>query len=334
MNQVPAAVRTSERPWPQILLLEDEPSVAHGLQMVLCEEGYTAVELAMTGRGALESFQSREVDLLIADLRLPDIDGLEVIKEVMQVRPDTGVIVITGYSTVASAVTAMKLGALDYLAKPFTEDEFVSAVRRALSPRRGMAALAEPAVERPTAEAEKGPVLRLLREDPARVAAVAAELAERFSGKPEEVISMLQLVQTRLGYLPENALEEIAALTGRSTASVFGTATFYEQFRLSPVGRHIVRVCRGTACHVKGSDRILKEIETRFALSPGETSSDRLLTLETVACFGSCAIAPVVVMDRSVMGRMNPAKTCECLARARAADGTAADTPPETTGER
>lgn len=329
-----ATARAPARPWPQILVLEDEPSVAQGLQMILGEEGYTAVELAMTGRGALDAFQRREVDLLIADLRLPDIDGMEVIKEVKHARPDTGVIVITGYSTVSAAVSAMKLGAKDFLAKPFTEEEFVAAVRGALVPPAPLAAPSpgeRPGAEKPAA----APEIALRREDPGRVAQVAAELRERFAGRPDEVIPMLQLVQSRLGYLPENALEEVAALSGRSAASVFGTATFYEQFRLKPVGRHVVRVCRGTACHVKGSDRILSEIESRFALAPGETSGDRLLTLETVACFGSCAIAPVMVVDQNVMGRMTPSAACTCLAalRERDADG-AAGAPEPRRGEK
>ena len=75
------------------------------------------------------------------------------------------------------------------------------------------------------------------------------------------------------------------------------------------MGEHIVKVCRGTACHVKGAERILNEIESRFQLSPGQTSQNRKVTLETVACFGSCAIAPVVVVDNTVKGRMNPSKT-------------------------
>ena len=79
------------------------------------------------------------------------------------------------------------------------------------------------------------------------------------------------------------------------------------------MGRHIVKVCRGTACHVKGTERILSEIETRFGLSSGQTSADRMFTLETVACFGSCAIAPVVVVDDAVKGRMNPTKTREVM---------------------
>jgi NADH-quinone oxidoreductase subunit E len=328
MNAVQEAVRTADRPWPQILLLEDEASVAKGLQMILDEEGYSAVDLAISGQGALDTFHRKEVDLLIADLRLPDIDGLEVIKQVKHDRPDTSVIVITGYSTVDSAVTAMKLGAKDYLSKPFGEDEFVAAVRGALIPMKAHPAeVARPAPVPETRAEPLAPDLRLTREDPARVESLLAQLRGRFAGRPDEVIPMLQMVQGRLGYLPENALEEIARLTGRPAAAVFGTATFYEQFRLTPVGRHIVRVCRGTACHVKGSDRILHEIRHRFALLPGETSADRQFTLETVACFGSCAIAPVVVVDDSVKGRMNPAKTCQCLAEIREPESAAAVLP-------
>ena len=328
MNAVQEAVRTAERPWPQILLLEDEVSVAKGLQMILDEEGYRAVDLALSGRGALDTFHRKEVDLLIADLRLPDIDGLEVIKQVKHDRPDTSVIVITGYSTVDSAVTAMKLGAKDYLSKPFSEDEFVAAVRGALVPKT--ASQVEPPSPMPAPALPVAPFepnLRLTRDEPTVVEHLRDELRSKFVGKPDEVIPMLQMVQGRLGYLPENALEEIAQLTGRPDASVFGTATFYEQFHLTPVGRHIVRVCRGTACHVKGSDRILQEIRYRFELAPGETSPDRQLTLETVACFGSCAIAPVVVVDDSVKGRMNPAKTCQYLADVRKQKGTAAPDP-------
>ena len=131
MEQAQQAPPDAPRIGPQILIMEDEMSVAKGLELVLSEEGYT-VDLAMTGRSALDSFTRKPFDLLIADLRLPDIDGLEVIKKVKDRRPDTGVIVITGYSTVPSAVEAMKLGASDYLSKPFTDDDFMSAVKGAL----------------------------------------------------------------------------------------------------------------------------------------------------------------------------------------------------------
>jgi len=152
-----------------------------------------------------------------------------------------------------------------------------------------------------------------LAEDTPVVEKALSEIQTEFEGRSDELIPMLQRVQRTLGYLPERALVEIAHLTRLPTATVFGVATFYEQFRFHPAGKHIIRVCRGTACHVRGSDRILEDIETRFQLAPGGTSDDRLFTLETVACFGSCALAPVVLVDDSVKGRMNPAKTREAL---------------------
>ena len=103
MEQLQDISQADARIWPQILIMEDEESVAKGLEMVLSDEGYT-VDLAQTGRSALNSFNRKQFDLLIADLRLPDIDGMEVIKQVKHDRPNTGVIVITGYSTVSSAV--------------------------------------------------------------------------------------------------------------------------------------------------------------------------------------------------------------------------------------
>lgn len=120
---------------PHILVMEDEEHVAKGLKMVLGEAGYD-VDLTFTGKGALEAFASSEIDLLVADLRLPDIDGMEVIRMVKERRPETEVVVITGYSTVSSAVDAMKIGVFDYLPKPFSENEIKIAVGDALKKKR------------------------------------------------------------------------------------------------------------------------------------------------------------------------------------------------------
>ena len=116
---------------PHILVMEDDLSVAKGLEMVLSEEGYT-VNLAGTGELAMKAFRQKRFDLLVADLRLPDIDGMEVIKQVKEAKPETEVIVITGYGTTATAVEAMKLGVHDFLPKPFTEDQIKSAIDEAL----------------------------------------------------------------------------------------------------------------------------------------------------------------------------------------------------------
>jgi NADH-quinone oxidoreductase subunit E len=150
-----------------------------------------------------------------------------------------------------------------------------------------------------------------------------AEIQKRFKGREDELIPLLQNVQRELGYLPEEALLEIARLTRVPAARVYGTATFYAQFKLQPVGKYIVKVCRGTACHVKGSDRILEDIENHLDVAPGQTTMDRLFTLETVACFGSCALAPIVVVNDTVYGNTDRSKALRLLDDIRAASSIA-----------
>ena len=119
---------------PNILVMEDDLSVAKGLEMVLSEEGYD-VNWAGTGELALEAFKQKRYDLLVADLRLPGINGMEVIKQVKEEKPETEVIVITGYGTTSTAVEAMKLGVHDFLPKPFTEDQIKASINEALKER-------------------------------------------------------------------------------------------------------------------------------------------------------------------------------------------------------
>ena len=120
-----------EMPPPHILIMEDDLNVARGLKMVLDEEGYD-VDLRDTGHGALDALEMGNYNLLMADIRLPDIDGMEVIRKVRRMRPETEVIAMTGYATSALAVDAMKLGARDFIAKPFTEEQIKHAIDEAL----------------------------------------------------------------------------------------------------------------------------------------------------------------------------------------------------------
>jgi DNA-binding response OmpR family regulator len=138
--------------FPNILVMEDELSVAKGLEMILSEEGYK-VDLADTGRLAMEAFSQKRFDLLVADLRLPDIDGMEVIKQIKEKKPETEVIVITGYGTTATAVEAMKLGVHDFLPKPFTEDQIMSAIDEAL--KKHVEKPVEAVIEKAETEEEK-----------------------------------------------------------------------------------------------------------------------------------------------------------------------------------
>jgi len=131
MNAIQETIRSESAYRPHVLLMEDEMNIARGLEMVMREEGYD-VDLADTGQRALDKFRVSEFDLLVADLRLPDMDGMDVIQQVREKRPKTNVVIITGYPSVSSAVQAVRMGVSDYLRKPFTEDEFKTAVKSAL----------------------------------------------------------------------------------------------------------------------------------------------------------------------------------------------------------
>jgi len=133
--------------------------------------------------------------------------------------------------------------------------------------------------------------------DESNVAEQVDKVLESFTGDKAELIPILQQVQQVFGYLPEEAMSRIADFVDVPECTVFGVATFYAQFRFVPIGRNVVKVCRGTGCYVKGAPRILDEFEKLLGIKDGETTPDLEYTLETVACFGSCALAPVVVVN-------------------------------------
>ncbi|MGD2064984.1 MAG: NADH-quinone oxidoreductase subunit NuoE [Dehalococcoidia bacterium] len=139
------------------------------------------------------------------------------------------------------------------------------------------------------------------------------EILSTYGGREDELIPILQQVQQVFGYLPELAMKKIAKFLKLPESSVFGVGTFYAQFKLIPAGRNIIRICRGTACHVRASAQILGEIEKQLGIRVGETTPDLEYSLETTACFGSCALAPVVVINNKVYGKMTPKKIGEIL---------------------
>jgi len=130
------------------------------------------------------------------------------------------------------------------------------------------------------------------------------EVFEKYEGQKGALIPVLQRAQTLYGYLPPDVLKLIADRVGVSLSKVYGVATFYAQFYLEPRGRHVLRLCDGTACHVKGTPVLRSAVEDGFGVKPGETSKDGELTVEIVYCMGSCALAPVAVLDGQIMGRM------------------------------
>jgi len=153
MNTADTLTQTHEET-ANILVMEDETTVAKGLEMVLSEAGYQ-VALAATGHAALDTMFAKQFDLMVADLRLPDMDGMDVIKLVKEKWPATEVVVITGYSSIDSVVTSMKLGAYDYLAKPFSEDQIKESIRCALGMKEEKEGTESKIAERVETEEEK-----------------------------------------------------------------------------------------------------------------------------------------------------------------------------------
>jgi len=139
------------------------------------------------------------------------------------------------------------------------------------------------------------------------------EILSSYQGKKEELIPILQQVQQVFGYLSEPAMEGIAKFLKLPESTVFGVGTFYAQFKLAPSGRNIIRVCRGTACHVRGGARILREVEKHLGIKPGESTPDLEYCLETVACIGACALAPTMVVNNETHGQMTTKKAAEAL---------------------
>ncbi|HDS16638.1 MAG TPA: NADH-quinone oxidoreductase subunit NuoE [Proteobacteria bacterium] len=145
------------------------------------------------------------------------------------------------------------------------------------------------------------------KEELAVLKAVADELPE-FSRTPSQLIPVLQSIQKKHGYLPKLVLRLVADHLQVTIARIYGVATFYNQFRFNPPGRNPIKVCLGTACHVKGGEIILENFERRLQIREGETSADREYSLERVACIGCCALAPAVVIGEKVEAYVTPSK--------------------------
>ncbi len=134
------------------------------------------------------------------------------------------------------------------------------------------------------------------------------EIIREYDSSRDSLISILQDVQSEYRYLPESILKLVARKLGLPLIQVYGVATFFKAFSLKPRGKHLLSVCLGTACHVRGAPAVLDEVERKLCIEPGETSEDMQFTLETVNCLGACALGPIMVMDGEYHGQMVPGK--------------------------
>ncbi len=146
-----------------------------------------------------------------------------------------------------------------------------------------------------------------------------------YAAIPGSLITILQKAQGIYGYLPADVLNHIANETGIPAAKVFGVATFYTQFRFKPVGKYLIMLCQGTACHVNGSLMLEKTIFDTLGIKDGETTEDNLFTLKNVACLGCCSLSPVMMINDETYGNLTPEKVRKILAELKAAAEKEAD---------
>ncbi len=142
---------------------------------------------------------------------------------------------------------------------------------------------------------------------------IEALLDELNVSSESNLISVLQDVQARFGYLPAPALEEISRRTKIRLSRVYGVVSFYAQFYTEPHGRHMIRCCRGTACYVRGGQRVIDAVKAELGVEEEQTTQDMMFTLQTVACLGACALGPLMVVDSTYHGNMDPRKALRVL---------------------
>lgn len=160
--------------------------------------------------------------------------------------------------------------------------------------------------------------------------APADAILERHGCAPGALIAILQEIQSAYGYLPAPVLKHIAARTRLRPAHVYGVATFYAQFRLQPLGRQVIMVCQGTACHVNGGKAILQALSEELGINEGETTPDGEFTLQTVACLGCCSLAPVMMVNGEAYGQLTPDKARRIIRELRPTPAPPAPQPPSS----
>ncbi|NPV58216.1 MAG: NADH-quinone oxidoreductase subunit NuoE [Actinobacteria bacterium] len=141
------------------------------------------------------------------------------------------------------------------------------------------------------------------------------EILERYREEKGALIPLLQDAQEAYGYLDEKIMRALARGAGYQLSQVYGVATFYTQFRLEPIGEHLIRVCHGTACHVAGAELISEEISNLLGIKDGQTTEDMKFTLESVMCVGACSLSPIMIVDEDTHGKLKPANVRKVLKR-------------------
>lgn len=279
----------------RILIVDDEPIVVKSCERILSPEGYS-VDTALNGREAIEKLGKDGFDLVITDIKMPDMDGIELLKWIKNSKPDTGVVIITGYPSQESIKEALRLRILDYLPKPFSPSLLIETTQKAIEFIKAGREAVIPSEEYTEEMAKQ-----------------LDDIIARYKKKPGSLIPVLQQAQELIGYLPPSVQRHIARGLNLPVSEVHGVVSFYSFFTMKPKGKHNIRVCLGTACYVKGAEEIVKKLKDRLNIDIGGITSDRKFSMEAVRCLGACGLAPVVVIDKDTHGSVNPVKAPDLL---------------------
>jgi NADH:ubiquinone oxidoreductase subunit E len=280
---------------PRILTVDDETVVIKSAQRVLQAEGYQ-VEGAVGGREAIVKIEQNSYDLVFTDLKMPEVDGITLIRWIKKTKPSTGIVIITGYPSQDTIKEALELGIIDYVPKPFTPAVLLDVTSRAVEWTKGAEVTEEVREEFPPAmEVELDRVI------------------SEFRRKPGSLIPVLQRAQEIVGYLPPVVQKKIARGMNIPEAEVHSVVSFYSFFTMKPRGDHNIRVCLGTACYVRGIEGVVSKVSSALKIALGETTENRKFSLEGVRCLGACGLAPVMMIDEETYGAMTPKKALEIV---------------------
>jgi NADH-quinone oxidoreductase subunit E/NADP-reducing hydrogenase subunit HndA len=283
---------------PKILIVDDELVVIKSAERVLKSEGYH-VEGALGGREAIMKIGEDGYDLVFTDLKMPEVDGITLIRWIKKTKPSIGIVIITGYPSQETIKEALELGIIDYVPKPFTPSVLLDVTERAVEWTRG---------RKPEAE-------KIDDEFPPSMAAELDRVISEFRRKPGSLIPVLQRAQEIVGYLPPVVQKRVSRGLNIPLAEVHSVVSFYSFFTMKPRGDHNIRVCLGTACYVKGIEGVLHKISDALKINIGETTGNRKFSLEGVRCLGACGLAPVMVIDQETYGAMTAKKALDIISQ-------------------
>jgi|GEM_PF-59547 len=310
---------------PQVLIVDDQLSVVKAWEAVLSTSGIK-ITGSSDGGEAWEKFQKERFDAVITDIRMPGMDGIELIKKIKNSGKEAEIVIFTGYGSPEYVNQAKDLGVSEFVLKPVSPAVMTDIAIRALS-KRGFSKealssnwqwLVRPQeiarrMIREAEEAEKEKAIpeaaRITKEHLEKV----DEIAASYRNMPGGLIPTLQKVQNFLGYLPPVVQKRIAKRLDVPVSEVFSVVTFYSFFTMVPRGRHVCRICLGTACYVMGGKEIASKLSQNLGVELGQTTNDMRFTIEAVRCLGACALAPAITIDGRVYGRNDPNRVMEIL---------------------